>query len=102
MKQHKTHTQKRNICQLILLIFKHELLQISVGLQTAFAAETHLAVGHWLEERVSTATLRMFRGRTRIPTVLKAEGQYLASIKTFIEKKKSIDMTTPVMYCQQI
>jgi hypothetical protein len=30
---------------------KYDLLKISVDLQTAFAAETHLAVGQWLKEQ---------------------------------------------------
>jgi hypothetical protein len=34
--------------QLRLFTLKHDLLKISVDLQTALAAETHLAEGQWL------------------------------------------------------
>jgi hypothetical protein len=58
MRQHRTkHTQKRKTDQLRLFTFKHELLKISLRLQTAFAAETHLAEGQWLEEYVNMAKL---------------------------------------------
>jgi hypothetical protein len=45
-KNNKTNNKKQDkIDQLRPFIFKHELLKISVHLQTAFAAETHLAEG---------------------------------------------------------
>jgi hypothetical protein len=37
--------------QLRLFKLKHNLLKISINLQTAFAAETHLAEGQWLKEQ---------------------------------------------------
>jgi hypothetical protein len=64
----KTHT-KTKIDQLRLFTFKHELLKIYLRLQTAFAAEIHLAEGQWLEEQLNTLKLRMFRVRTRMLTV---------------------------------
>jgi hypothetical protein len=64
------NTQKnRKIDQLRLFIFQHELLKLSVHLQTAFAAETRLAEGPLLEEHVNVVNLRMFRAGTRMPTV---------------------------------
>jgi hypothetical protein len=60
---------------------------MSVGLQTAFAIETQLAEGQWLEEQVNVLKLRMFRVGTRRPTVSRTEGQYLVQIKIFIKKK---------------
>jgi hypothetical protein len=51
--------------QLRLFTLKHELLKISVDLQTGFTAGTHLAEGQWLEERVNLVKLRMFRAETR-------------------------------------
>jgi hypothetical protein len=73
----------------MLFILKHEFLNISVHLQSAFAAETRLAEGQWLEEQLNWVKLRMFRVGTRIPTVSRAEGQHLAPLKTFIKNKAS-------------
>jgi hypothetical protein len=44
-KQTKTTTKQRKIDQPRLFTPKYDLLKISVDLQTAFAAETHLAEG---------------------------------------------------------
>jgi hypothetical protein len=41
----KGTTKQREMDKLRLFEFKHDLLKISVNLQTAFAAETHLAEG---------------------------------------------------------
>jgi hypothetical protein len=62
--------------QLRLFTVKHDLLKISVHLQTAFAADTHLAEGQWLEEQLNVVKLRMFRVGTRMPTVSRSEEQY--------------------------
>jgi hypothetical protein len=40
---------------------KHDLLKILIDLQTAFAADTHLAEGQWLKEHLNVVKLRMFR-----------------------------------------
>jgi hypothetical protein len=40
--------KNRKMDQLRLVTLKHDLLKISVDLQTAFAADTHLAEGQWL------------------------------------------------------
>jgi hypothetical protein len=40
---------------------RHELLKVSVDLQTAFAAETNRAEGQWLEEQLNVVKLHMFR-----------------------------------------
>jgi hypothetical protein len=61
--------------QLRLFKLKHDLLKISVDLQTAFAADTHLAEGQWLKEQLNVVKLRMFRVGTRMPTVSRTEGQ---------------------------
>jgi site-specific DNA-adenine methylase len=49
-------TKQRNMDHLRLFKLKHDLLKISVDLQTAFAADTHLAEGQWL----NVIKLRMF------------------------------------------
>jgi hypothetical protein len=65
------------------------ILKISVDLQTAFAADTHLAEGQWLKEQLNVVKLRMFRAGTRMPTVSRAEGQRLVPLKTFIKNSAS-------------
>jgi hypothetical protein len=42
--------------QLRLFTLKHDLLKIAVDLQTAFAAETHLAEGQWLKVIIISVT----------------------------------------------
>jgi hypothetical protein len=49
-KQQKKQYKQRKINQFRLLTLKQEFLEISVCSQTAFAVETHLAGGQWLEE----------------------------------------------------
>jgi hypothetical protein len=71
--------------QLRLFKLKHYLLKISVELQTAFAADTHLAEGQWLKKQLNVIKLRMFRVGTRRPT----EGQYLVPQKTCIKNNAS-------------
>jgi hypothetical protein len=66
--------------QLRLFTLQHDLLKISVDLQTAFAAETHRAEGQWLKEQLDLSKLRMFRVGTRMPTVCRTEGQCLAPL----------------------
>jgi hypothetical protein len=55
--QTKTTTKERRKQQkmdhLRLFTLKYDLLKISVDLQTAFAAETHLAEGQWLKEQLN-------------------------------------------------
>jgi hypothetical protein len=72
-----------------LFKLKHDLLKISVGLQTAFAPDTHLAEGQWLKEQLNVVKLRMFRVETRMSTVFRTEGQYLVPLKTFIKNNAS-------------
>jgi hypothetical protein len=43
--------------QLRIFTLKHDLLKISVDLQTTFAAETHLAERQWLKEQLFSNTL---------------------------------------------
>jgi hypothetical protein len=66
--------------------------KISVDSQTAFAAETHLAEGLWLEEQLKVVKLRMFRVGTRVPTVSRAEGAMFRAAKDIykIIKKNSV------------
>jgi hypothetical protein len=61
-------TKQRKMDQLRLFKLKHDLLKISVDLQTAFAADTHLAEGQWLKEQLKVVKLRIdtFRLGTRI------------------------------------
>jgi hypothetical protein len=84
IRQHRTKqtTKQRKMDQLRLFKLKHDLLKISVDLQTAFAADIHLAEGQWLKEQLNVAKLRMFRVGTRVPTVSRTEGQYLVPLKT--------------------
>jgi hypothetical protein len=51
MRQHRTKQAKAKGDQLRLFVFKSEFLKIFLDLQTAFAAETRRAEGHWLEEQ---------------------------------------------------
>jgi hypothetical protein len=55
----------------MLFVFERKFLKISVDLQTALAAETHLAEGQWLEEQLNIVKLRMLRSGTRILAVLR-------------------------------
>jgi hypothetical protein len=75
--------------QIRIFKLKHDLLKISIDLQTAFAADTHLAEGQWLKEQVNVVKLRMFRVGTRRPTVSMTEGQCLVPLKTFIKNSAS-------------
>jgi hypothetical protein len=75
--------------KLRLYEFKHDLLKISVDLETAFTAETHLAEGQWLKEQLNVVKLRMFRVGTRMPTVSRTEGQCLVPLKIFIKNNTS-------------
>jgi hypothetical protein len=49
----KEITKQNKMDQLRLFTIKHDLLKISTDLQTAFAAETHLAEGQWLKEQLN-------------------------------------------------
>jgi hypothetical protein len=77
--------------QLRLLTLKHNLLKISVDLQTVFSAETRLAEWQWLKEQLNVLKLRMFRVGTRMPTVSRTEGKYLVPLKTFIKTMHQCD-----------
>jgi hypothetical protein len=60
---------------------KDDLLKISVDLQTAFAADTHLAEGQWLKEQLNVVKLRMFRVGTRMQTVSRAYAALFSATK---------------------
>jgi hypothetical protein len=60
-------------------------LKISVNLQTALAAETHLAEQHWLEEQLNVVKLRMFSVATRMSSVWRREGKILCRYKPSLE-----------------
>jgi hypothetical protein len=60
------------------------LFKLKYGLQTEFAAETHLDVGQWPEEQLNIEKFRMLRVGTRKPTASRTEGQNLTPLKTFI------------------
>jgi hypothetical protein len=53
------------------------------------AAETYLAERQWLNEQLNVVKLRMVRVGTQIPTVSRAERQYLVPVNTFIKKNVS-------------
>jgi hypothetical protein len=46
--------------QLRFFKLKYDLLKISIDLQTAFAAGTHLAQGQWPKEQLNVVELSMF------------------------------------------
>jgi hypothetical protein len=74
--------KNNKIYHLMLFTLKYDLLKISIYLQTAFAAETHLAEGQWLKEQLNVLNLRMFRVGTRMPTVSRTDGHCLVPLKT--------------------
>jgi hypothetical protein len=75
--------------QLRLFTLKYDVLKMSVDIQTAFAAETHLAEGQWLKEQLNGLNIRIFRVGTRMPTVSKTAGQFLVPLKAFIKNNAS-------------
>jgi hypothetical protein len=79
--------------QLRLLKLKHDLLKVSVDLQTTFAAETHLAEGQWLKEQPNVVKLRIFRVGTGMPIVSRTGGQCLAPLKIFNNNNNSVTCT---------
>jgi hypothetical protein len=86
---HNKTNKKTKMDQLRLFKLKYDLLKISVDLQTAFAADTHLFEGQWLKEQLNVVKLRMFRVGTRRPTVSRTEGQYLVPLRTCIKHSPS-------------
>jgi hypothetical protein len=73
--------------QLRLFKIKHDILKISVDLQTAFSAETQLAKWQWLKEQLNVIKLCTLRVGTRMPIVSRTERQYLMPLKIFIKKQ---------------
>jgi hypothetical protein len=61
---------------------------MSLSLQTAFAVETHLAEGQWLEEQVNVLKLGMLRVGTRRPSIFRTD-EHLVPLKPFIKNKPS-------------
>jgi hypothetical protein len=59
--KNENNKKQRKMDQLRLLKLKHDFLKMSIDLQTAFAADTHLAEGPWLKEQLNVVKLRMFR-----------------------------------------
>jgi hypothetical protein len=96
IRQHRTKNKKRNtrkqrkVNQRRLFKLKRDLLKIFINLQTALAADTHLADGQWLTEQLNVVKLRMFRVGTRRPTISRTEGQYLVPQKKFIKNIASM------------
>jgi hypothetical protein len=116
-KKQQRNKKQRQTNQFRLLTLKQEFLKISESAHIAFAVETYLAEGQWLEERVEThlaegqwleervetylaegqwleelvnlMRLRMFRGGTRRPAAVRTEGQHLVPVKTFVKNKAS-------------
>jgi hypothetical protein len=74
-KRTTTTTAQRKMDHLKLFKLKRDVLIISIDLQTAIAADTHLAEGQWLKEQLNVVQLRMFRVGTRMQTVSRADGQ---------------------------
>jgi hypothetical protein len=69
---------------------KTRLTKIPIDLQTALAADTHLAEGQWLTEQLIVVKLRMFPVGTRRPTVSRTRGQYLVPQKALIKNSASM------------
>jgi hypothetical protein len=82
MRKHRTKKED----QPRLFTLKHELLKTSVRLQTAFAAEAHLAEGQGLEEHVNMVKLTNVPSTT---TVSKTERQHLVPLNTFCPSHNS-------------
>jgi hypothetical protein len=76
----------------MFLKLRYRLLKISTNLQTEFAARTHLAVGHWLEEQLNVKKLRMFRVGTRKPTASRTEGPNLVPLKHVLKTGHECDV----------
>jgi hypothetical protein len=88
-KTNKKQEKQRKMNQFRLLTLKQDFLKVSVSLQTAFAVETHLAEGQWLEEQVNMLKLPMFRvgiRRTLLVDVDSSWPKYIF-IETFEEKQ---------------
>jgi hypothetical protein len=60
IQRNKQKKKERKGNQLRLFKLRRGLLKISINLQTAFAADTHLAEGQWLKEQLNVVKLRMF------------------------------------------
>jgi hypothetical protein len=81
--QDNREREREEMDQLKFFTLIHELLQISIYLQTAIATETHLSEGQWLK----VIKLCVFRVGTRMLTVSRTERQQLVPINIFIKKK---------------
>jgi hypothetical protein len=68
--ENMTRDKTRTNDQTRLFKLKYELLKISTNLQTECAAESHLAVGQWLEEQLNIEKFRMFRIGTSKPIII--------------------------------
>jgi hypothetical protein len=73
-KTNKNTRKQKKVDQLRLFKLKHDLLKMSLDLQTALAPDTHLAEGQWLKEQLNVAKIGMFPVGTRRPTASRTEG----------------------------
>jgi hypothetical protein len=71
VRQHRTKRTTNNKENGPLKAFYTQIraIKIFIHLQTAFAAETHLAEGQWLKEQRNVVMLRVFQVGTKMPTV---------------------------------
>jgi hypothetical protein len=67
--------------QFMLFTLKHDLLKVSVDLQTAFVADKYLSDWQWLKEQLIVVKLRTFRVGTRMPTVSRTGGAMFSATK---------------------
>jgi hypothetical protein len=81
----KEQQKQRKMNQARLLKLKHEFLKISLSLQTAFAVETLLAEGQWLEEQVNMVKLTNVRSRNPKADYFEDRGATFSATKTFIK-----------------
>jgi hypothetical protein len=87
--QKQKETTKYTKNQFRLRTLKHEFLNISVSLQTAFVVKTRLAEGQWLEEQANMLKFRLLQVGTRRQTVSRTEEQHFVPLKTFIKNRAS-------------
>jgi hypothetical protein len=77
-KNKKTRTKQRKMDQLRRFKLKHDLLKISLDLQTAFAADTHLAEG-----TIERGKITYVPSRNTNAGCLQDRGALFSATKTF-------------------
>jgi hypothetical protein len=85
IRQHRTKRKKqqktRKNGSRKAFTLKHELLKISVNLQTAFAEEPRLAEGKWLQEQLKVVKLRYVPSRNTNADCFEGRGTIFSASK---------------------